>query len=282
VRAEQITQPISFHGEGPFWDPRSAKMHLVDMLAGVIVELDGEIPVRHEVGSVAAAVRARKSGGYVVAVERGFRLLDAHFRPEGEVIAAFTDPEIRMNEGGCDPQGRFYCGSMAYSADAGRGTLYRIDDDLSVHTVLGDVTISNGLQWSADGSRVYHVDTPTGRIDVLDFDGDTGAMTNRRPFIEIDGEGNPDGLAIDEEDGLWVALYGGSAVRHYDRGGVLVDTVELPVTNVTACAFGGDDLRTLYITTSREGLDDGDQPEAGALFSVHTSVAGASQHEFSG
>jgi hypothetical protein len=156
----------------------------------------------------------------VLAVERGFALED----DDGTVTPLpelWTDPGVRMNEGGCDPDGRFYCGSMAYDQRPGAGALYRLDPDGSARTVLENVTISNGLEWSPDGSRAYYNDTPTQRIDVFDYDSESG-LTGRRPFAEIPAEaGGPDGLTVDEEGGVWVALYEGGAVRRYASDGVL-------------------------------------------------------------
>ena len=284
MKATQITESCTHHGEGPFWDSRVGRLLFVDMLAGVVVEWDTvNAPKRHVVGDVAAVVRARAGGGYVLAVERGFAFADGDLGVVETLPEVFEDRTARMNDGGCDPQGRFYCGSMAYDFTAGAGSLYRLDVDLGVERVLAGVTISNGLQWSRDGSTVYYSDTGTGRVDVFDFDATTGAFSGRRPFVTVDGaKGAPDGLAIDEEDGLWVALWGGGAVHRYDSLGSLSEVVELPVPKVTACAFGGDDGRTLYITTSRDGLSAGEVPEAGALFSTRSPVRGATQHAFRG
>jgi len=284
VRATRVTERCTHHGEGPFWDARVGRLLFVDMLAGVVVEWDTLGTVRrHPVGSVAAVVRARARGGYVLAVERGFAVANDDFSVVETLPQVFADETIRMNDGGCDPQGRFYCGSMAYAMTPHAGTLYRLNPDRSVEQVLTGVTISNGLQWSHDGSLVFYSDTGTGRVDVFDFEPDTGAFRNRRPFVELDGaKGAPDGLAIDEEDGVWVALWGGGAVHRYDTRGRLSEVVELPVPKVTACTFGGDDGRTLYITTSRDGLTDGELPEAGAVFSVRAGVPGATQHAYAG
>jgi sugar lactone lactonase YvrE len=187
-----------------------------------------------------------------------------------------------MNEGGCDPDGRFYCGSMAYDQRPGAGALYRLDPDYSVHVVLENVTISNGLEWSPDGSRAYYNDTPTQRIDVFDYDGESG-LTGRRPFAEIPTEaGGPDGLTVDEEGGVWVALYGGGAVRRYNPEGVLDEVIEVPAKQVTACTFGGSDLDQLFITTSREGLGSGDDPLAGSVFRSAVGVASLPVREFAG
>ena len=282
-QAERFTDPCTFHGEGPFWDAANDRLLLVDMLAGVVVAVDADGGTqRRKLAGVAAALRARRGGGYVLATENRFVLLGRDLTEEVVLPPVFTDPLLRMNEGGCDPQGRFYCGTMAYAETPGAGTLYRLDPDGSVSVTLRDVTISNGLQWNRMGDSVFYADTPTGRVDSFDFDPASGAFTDRRTFTEISGGGNPDGMAIDEEDGIWVALWGGSAVHRYDRAGRLDLVVDLPVSNVTACAFGGPELETLYITTSRQGLGPADQPDAGAVFRYDAGVRGAPQHAFAG
>jgi sugar lactone lactonase YvrE len=282
VRAEQATGPVAYHGEGPVWSERWGGLRWVDMLAGDILYLEagGEIDRRH-VGSVAAAVRPRRRGGAVIALERGFALEDADgtLTHLGEL---WSEDGVRLNEGGCDPDGRFYCGSMAYDQRPGAGALYRLDPDGSVSVVLESVTISNGLEWSPDGSRAYYNDTPTQRVDVFDYDGDSG-LTGRRPFAEVPAEaGGPDGLTVDEEGGVWVALYGGGAVRRYAPEGVLDEEIEVAARQVTACTFGGSDLDQLFITTSREGLEGGEDPLAGSLFRAAVGVAGLPVREFAG
>jgi len=252
------------------------------MLAGDILYLaaDGAIDRRH-VGSVAAVLRPRRRGGAVIGVERGFALeeADGSIRHLGGL---WSDDNVRMNEGGCDPDGRFYCGSMAYDQRLGAGALYRLDPDGSVRVVLENVTISNGLEWSPDGSRAYYNDTPTQRIDVFDYDNESG-LTGRRPFAEVPAEsGGPDGLTVDEEGGVWVALYGGGAVRRYTPEGMLDEVIEVPVKQVTACTFGGSDLDQLFITTSREDLKPGEDPLAGSLFRAAVGVAGLPVREFAG
>jgi len=281
--AERFTEPCTSHGEGPFWDAPNDRLLLVDMLAGALVAVDGEGRTqRFERGGVAAAIRARTGGGYVLATEDRFVLLGPDLSEETALAPVFTDPLVRMNDGGCDPQGRFYCGTMAYAETPGAGTLFRLDPDASTHVTLSGVTISNGLQWNRAGDTVFYSDTPTGRIDAFDFDSKSGDFTAQRTFAEIAGGGSPDGLAIDAEDGLWVALWGGSAVHRYDARGQLDLVVDLPVSQVTACTFGGPDLTTLFITTSRQGLADDEQPDAGAVFRYETGVRGAPVHPFAG
>jgi sugar lactone lactonase YvrE len=240
-------------------------------------------PRRHHLAAVAAVIRPRSSGGFVVAVERGFVLVDDELRETERLPALWNDRSIRMNEGGCDPYGRFYCGSMAYDQRPGAGTVYRLDPDLSVEPVMEDVTISNGIVWSLDGAHVYYIDTPTQRIDLFDADAATGALTGRRPFVQIDpADGAPDGMTIDVEGGLWVALWGGSEVRRYSPTGTLDARITLPASRVTACTFGGPDLRDLYITTSQLEIAEGAEPAAGALFRANPGVAGLAPLPFRG
>lgn len=281
-KAEQITDPVANHAEGPVWSPSWGGLRWVDMLAGDVLSLDaaGGVGRRH-VGEIAAAVRPRTSGGAVLGVERGFALEepDGTLRRLGEL---WTDASVRMNEGGCDPNGRFYCGSMDYDAAAGRGSLYRLDPEGTATVVLRDVTISNGLEWTPDGSLAYYVDTPTCRIDVFDDDAERG-LTGRRPFVEVVApSGRPDGLTVDAEGGVWVALYGGSAVHRYTPDGRLDLVVDLPVRQITACTFGGPELDRLYITTSHDGLPADEDPTAGALYAYDPGVRGLPVRPFAG
>jgi sugar lactone lactonase YvrE len=187
-----------------------------------------------------------------------------------------------MNEGGCDPDGRFYCGSMAYDKRPGAASLYRLNVDHTVQVVLNNVTISNGLEWSPDGSKAYYNDTATERISIFDYEFKSG-LTNQRVFVDLAPEGKrPDGLTVDAEGGVWVALSNGGAVHRYTSKGVLDEVVHLPVKKVTACTFGGADLKELFITTSREGLDPGADLQAGSLFRAGVGVAGLPVREFAG
>jgi sugar lactone lactonase YvrE len=279
VRAEQVTGPVAYHAEGPVWSDGWGGLRWVDMLAGDVLSLaeDGTVRRRH-VGAVAAALRPRRGGGAVIAVERGFTLEDA----DGTLTPlqpVWSDAGVRMNEGGCDPDGRFWCGSMAYDQRPGAAALYRLDPDGTVRAVLEGVTVSNGLDWSPDGSLAYYDDTATHRVDVFDYDRDAG-LTGRRPFVQMPDDGNPDGLTVDAEGGVWVALYGSGVVHRYTPAGVLDDVVEVPTAQVTACTFGGPRLDQLFVTTSREGLAPGDDPLAGSLFRTDVGIAGLPVREF--
>ena len=286
LTARAVTPVVAGHGEGPVWHPSFSGVRWVDMHTGDILELAGPEDVRRtHVGGVAAAFRPRRGGGIVLAGERGFVLLDAAMQVQRRLPDLWDDPGVRMNEGGADPAGNFWCGSMAYDEREGGGALYRLAPDLSVEKVLDGVTISNGLGFSPDGTRAYYVDTPTRRVDV--FDHRDGTLTARRTAFPIaEGPGFPDGLTVDAEGCLWVALFAGAAVHRYTPDGELLAAVPLPVAQVTACTFGGPDLDRLYVTTSREGLDAdarAAQPLAGALFCVDLpGVQGLPVLEFAG
>lgn len=282
MRADQLTGAVAYHGEGPVWSERWGGLRWLDLLAGDVLSFgpDGRIERRH-VSTIVAAVRPRRRGGAVLGVERGFALEDA----DGTLTLLdelWADSNLRMNDGGCDPDGRFYCGSMAYNRAPGAGAVHRLDPDGSVTVVMEGVTISNGLGWSPDGSRAYYVDTETYRIDVFDYL-PRGELTNRRVFAAVAVEdGRPDGLTVDAEGGVWVALNKGGAVRRYAPSGAVDEVVELPVSQVTGCTLGGDQLDHLFITTSREGLHEEEEPRAGALFGAWVGVRGLPAREFGG
>jgi sugar lactone lactonase YvrE len=281
VQAEQVTGPVTQHGEGPVWSPGWGGLRWVDMLAGDVLTLtvDGAVTRRH-VGTVVAAVRPRRDGGAVLAVERGFALE----APDGTLTVldpVWTDDGVRMNEGGCDPDGRFWCGSMAYDQAPGAAAMYRLEPDGSVRVAFEGVTVSNGLEWSPDGSLAYYDDTATHRVDVFDYDSAAG-LTGRRPFVTLPDDGNPDGLTVDAEGGVWVALHGGGAVHRYDPDGRLDAVIDVPTGQVTACTFGGPQRDQLFITTSRQGLRPDEDPPAGSLFRVDPGVRGLPVREFAG
>jgi sugar lactone lactonase YvrE len=282
VKAEQVTDAVAYHGEGPVWSARWGGLRWVDMLAGDVLSLlpDGGVERRH-VGTVAAALRPRSAGGAVIGVERGFALEE----PDGSLTPLpelWRSADLRMNEGGCDPDGRFYCGSMAYDRRPGGGSLYRLDPDGETRVILEGVTISNGLDWSPDGSRAYYNDTETLRVDLFDYEADAG-LRNRRPFVRLTpGDGRPDGLTVDAEGGVWVALNQSGTVRRFTPEGRLDAVVEVGPRQVTACAFGGERLDELYLTTSRENLPPDEEPLAGALFRAEVGVRGMPVREFAG
>ena len=274
--AAPLTDVLAEHGEGPVWFDATSQLRFVNMLEGEIVTVDdsGALAERLRVGDIAAAFRPREEGGLVIAVERGFALLSA----DGELTTlpeVWSDSSVRMNDGACDTQGRFLCGTMAYDAAEGRGSLHRLEFDGSTTTVLDGVTISNGLAFSPDGESAVYVDSPTQQVRRYRLPADDGVWSDYDVIVEIDADtGTPDGLCVDDEGGIWVALWGGSAVHRYTADGELTDVVTLPVSHVTACTLGGHDGRTLLITTSSVKIDRAIEPHAGAVFSARVDVAG--------
>jgi sugar lactone lactonase YvrE len=264
--------------EGPGWDRARGELLWVDIVASRLHRgrprgegpLD-ELPPMQFDRHVGAAVPAA-AGGYVLAAGGGFLFVD-----ERGVVAELAQPEaghreVRMNDGACDPQGRFWAGTMAYDETPGAGVLYRLELDGTCTTVLEGLTISNGIGWSPDATEMYLADSGTARVDAFDFDPPSGAVSRRRTIIEVAaGDGVPDGLTVDAEGNLWVALWGGRALRRYTPDGRCLATLVMSVDCPTSCGFGGPDGATLFITTAREGLSDEDiarQPDAGRVFRV--------------
>ncbi len=284
MKAEQLTEACATHGEGPIWDEAAGVLRWVDMLDGDVLTISpaGTIERLH-VAKVAAAIRPRANGGLVVAVERGFLVIEADGQI-GTEHTAFTDSACRMNDGGVDRQGRFFCGSMAYDMVEPRGALYRFGANGEIATALEAVTISNGIAWSGDGKRMFYVDSATQRVDLFDYDPADGIPRDRRPLVRVSRDtGLPDGIALDADGGIWVALWRGHAVHRYRADdGRLDAVVELPVDLVTACTFGGPDKDQLYITTSRVDLGTDAPPAAGAVFLVQPGVCGLPLGTFAG
>jgi sugar lactone lactonase YvrE len=240
--------------------------------------LDGFASIHFE--RFGGAVAPAAGGGYVLAAGCGFLFADASGAVRELVQPEAGRSDVRMNDGACDPQGRFWAGTMAYDESPGAGVLYRLELDGTCTTVLAGLTISNGIGWSPDGSAMYLSDSGTGTIDAFHFDGPTGEISERRTVVHVREPGvAPDGLTVDDEGCIWVALWGGGALRRYSPAGSLLATVAVPVERPTSCAFGGSDGTTLFITTARHGLDEtalARQNDAGRVFRLDgLGVSGA-------
>jgi sugar lactone lactonase YvrE len=297
VSATHTSEPAvetAFHpgdelGEGVTWDATNRRLISVDILRGRIHLFEPRSGARRTITidqPVGAAV-PRQRGGLMLALRDGFATLDLDSESLRFVAHVELDkPGQRMNDGACDPAGRFWAGTMCMQERPGLGSLYRLDRDGTVQTVLAGVGISNGIDWNAGGSRMYYIDSLTQRIDQFDYDLSTGAIENRRTFVNIDpADGCPDGLTVDAEDGIWVALWGGSAIRRYLSDGTLDRVLRLPVTHPTTCAFGGPDLETLYITSATIRLSDEQrqqQPLGGAVIHCRPGVTGRAAHAYGG
>jgi sugar lactone lactonase YvrE len=289
LEAELFVDAHAALGEGPVWDDRENCLWWVDILGEAIHRTDPSsrrdevVPIGQYVGAVAL----RASGGLVAAVRDGFVAVDpASGRLDLLAPVEVHDPATRMNDGKVDPAGRFWAGTMGVDPRPGAGTLYRLDADLRVTAVLPGTTISNGLDWSLDGRTMYYIDTPTRRVDRFAFDSASGALAGRAPAVAIrEGAGGPDGMTVDAEGYLWVALWDGWAVERYSPDGRLDRRVEVPAQQASSCAFGGPDLDMLFITTAQEGFPPGglpDQPHAGGVFVCRPGVRGRAPFRFAG
>lgn len=267
-------------GEGPTWDAAAGRLVWLDILGSRVHTYDpssGRRTVRVTDQHVGAA-KPRAGGGLVLNLRDGVGLLD----PDGGFRWLHRDPVPgrRANDAAVAPDGALWVGTMRYDEAAGGGTLSRVTGDGSAEVVLDDVTVSNGTGWSPDGRLMYYIDTPTRRIDVFEYA--DGRVANRRRLAEIEeGAGFPDGLTVDADGCVWVALWDGAAVRRYTPDGELDRVLELPTPRVTACAFGGTDLTDLYVTTARAG-QTAPHPLAGSLLVFPSAGKGLPQPVFAG
>ncbi len=276
-------------GEGPAWDAAGQSLLWTDIAGRRIHRLSvvtGDAWTR-DLEQMAGAVLPRAGGGLTLCLQDGVWLCDADDGPLRLLTAVEShDRTTRLNDVKSDRAGRLWGGTMALDARADAGAFYRIDPDGQLTTIASPVTISNGIEWSLDGSCMYYIDTATQRMDIFDFDLVAGSAVGRRPFIRFgDSLGIPDGMTIDSEGCLWVAFYDGWAVRRFTPSGELERTVELPVARATSCAFGGPGLDQLYVTSARDGLSRAhlaEQPLAGSLFVIEPGVAGLPIAPFAG
>jgi sugar lactone lactonase YvrE len=278
-------------GESPVWDDRVGGLYWVDTPRHHVHRFDPDSgrdrTVEFDQAIGAVALRAR--GGLVAAVQDGFAFLDIETGRMSRIAPVEADnPMIRMNDGKCDSRGRFWAGTMATDFREGAGALYRLDPDGTMAMIFDRVTVSNGIDWSRDNRKMYYVDSYAGGIDVFDFDVDCGTVANRHRLVDIENDSaSPcgltvgDGLTVDADGQIWIAIYGAGEVRRYDTRGRLTAVVEVSVPGVTSVAFGGGDLTDLYITTCT--LDPGEASDAaGGLFRCRPGVRGLPPSMFAG
>lgn len=290
MQADLLLNIQSKLGEGPLWDERENILYWVDILGCALHRYNPATGNNDtfDVGQHVGTVILDDDGEILLAVQDGF----ARFDPSTETLTMLADIEaeddnIRFNDGKADPAGRFWAGTLAYDGTPHAGTLYCLDTDGIVSIKERDVTISNGIVWSTDHKTMYYVDSPTGVIYAYDYDKDTGDISNQNIVIKVPPSmGTPDGMAIDSQNQLWVAHWGyGAVVCWCPTTGEPMQEITVPATQVTACAFGGDDLKTLYITTARTGLSDDnlrEQPFAGGLFVAQTTIEGTLTYRYRG
>ena len=277
-------------GECPRWHAGERALHFVDVPARTLHRWDPASGERRSrtFHAQCACFAFRRGGGFVLGLEAGFAVIDgfdAPLRVFGEQVEAGR-PWSRLNDGRTDPQGRFWSGAMDTSKQHHDARLHRLDPDGTVTTWADGAYTSNGAAFSADGRTFYYSDTPEHRLDAFEFDGATGAVSGRRTFHQWPhGHGRPDGGSTDEDGCYWSALYAGGRVARLSPAGEVVEEVAIPAPKPTMIAFGGDDRRTAYVTTAREGLTEEElaaSPGSGGIFSFRVDTPGVAETPFAG
>jgi len=287
-KCELVIDSKSLLGEGALWDYNRKRLLFIDIEKHLLYLFD---PAADELKSIDVGQRIgtvvpKQDGRLLLALEKTVTILD----PDTEMLETVLEVERdllhnRFNDGKCDPAGRLWVGTMAMDASEGTAGLYRIDGDYKIKQILRGVTISNGIAWSLDHTRTYYIDTPTRKIDCLDYDIHSGDADNRKTIIDIPPEmGYPDGMTIDTRGWLWIAMFGGAAITCWDPDeGRLIGSYSVPANNVTSCAFGGDSLDDLYITTARIQMTNEafrKYPQAGGVFRLKPDAEGVPCFEF--
>ena len=256
--------------EGPRWDAATRRLLWVDIEGCELHILESEEDRAIGLDAMVGAAAPTSSGAVLVALADRLALVDLADESVRTLVRLPHGSALRSNDGACDAAGRFWIGTMGLDQTSGAGALYRYDGRLQ--RVLDEVTLSNGIGWTRDDTRMYYIDSPVQRVDIFDFELASGRVDDRRPFVSIDeNEGIPDGLTVDDEGGVWVALYGGSCVHRYDESGHLDAVLAVPAENVTSCCFGGDDGRSLFVTTAA--------PD-GNVYVTQPGVSGPPAHVF--
>jgi sugar lactone lactonase YvrE len=276
IPLELVVEHTCLLGEGPVWDAKRKMICWVDILNGIIHQYNPEqkkhttIPVHQMIGSFAICTNEN----FIAALKNGFAFIDEYSNEVKMIANPETDlPNNRFNEGKCDPAGRFWAGTMSLTEDSGAGAVYVVDRHLSITKKIEDVTISNGMAWSANYKTFYYIDTPTWQVVAYDYNNETAHIRNKRVIINIAKEdGYPDGMTIDSDGMLWIAHWDGWQVTRWNpANGEKLFKIKLPVARVTSCTFGGANLQDLYITSAKVGLTKEaleEQPLAGSLFVV--------------
>ncbi|GIQ71075.1 SMP-30/gluconolactonase/LRE family protein [Xylanibacillus composti] len=291
LQAQCVLDQKASLGEGPVWDDRLQELFWVDIEGRTLHRFkpsNGETREYALKRRIGAAVPA-EDGTWILALEDGFYRLHLDSGEVNVVALASEEPkdQTRLNDGKCDARGRFYAGTMHYGCSEPLGALYTLEAGGQVTKRLSGVTISNGLAWSADERTMYYIDSAEQVVNAFDYDAESGEISNRRVILSLaDEAGGPDGMSIDAEGMLWVCHWGGWQVSRWNPlTGEKLAKVELPAANVTSCAFGGEHLDELYITTARIGNDEQalqKQPQAGGVFKVKLDVKGLPAARFRG
>jgi len=267
-------------GEGPIWDSRDRALWFVDIKNKKVHRYDPASRGHRtwDAPEYVCFLLAASSGGFVAGLKSGLFKFDPASGSFDRIAEVESDkPDNRLNDGAADQAGRLWFGTMDNKEKDKSGAFYRFEGGRVTPTGIGDMVVTNGPAVSPDGRTLYLVDTFRRRIDQAEIR-DDGSLGERRPFVTIEqGAGFPDGPTVDSEGAVWIGLYSGWSARRYSAAGELIATVKFPAANITKLAFGGDDLRTVFATTARQGLTEEQrrkQPLSGHLFSFECDVAG--------
>jgi L-arabinonolactonase len=288
-RAEIALDCRNLHGEGVLWDDRGGRLWWTDIHGKMLwwFEPGGKTSASIAMPDRVCCFAPRRKGGLIVAFAKSVAFFDPDSGSISEIFEFEPDqPETRLNDGRTDRQGRFIAGGMNEGSGAPSSTVIRVDSDGSATTVISGVSCANSTCFSPDGRRMYFADSPVREIWSYDYDVETGIPANRRVLVDLKGEsGFPDGSCIDEEGAVWNAVWEGRRVIRVLPDGTVDRVVEVPTLKPTCCAFGGSDLATLFITTSRLASTPEQlaaDPSAGALFSFRPGVRGVVDAPFAG
>ena len=284
--AEPVLPAQAQLGEGALWadnrlfwiDIEGRALHRFDPATGQ----DTALPTGARIGTVVPFTATEA----LVALQTGLHKIDLRTGQLTLLHNPLTAPSLRFNDGKCDPAGRFWVGTLDLEQRPGAADLYCLDTDGSLRVVLNQVTNSNGLAWSPDARTMYYIDTPTRTVQVFDYEQGSGHIGHGRVLLHLpdDSPGAPDGMTLDADGNLWVAIWGGACVNCYHaRSGALLHTVQVPALFTSSCAFGGPDLRTLYITSARVGLTPAElrqYPLSGDVFAAQVGVAGVPANRY--
>lgn len=279
---ELVIDSKSELGEGAIWNHKTGELIWINIKGKILNFYNPHTGNNKEMftGQMIGTVVPTETGGVMVALQNGIYLFNAKTGSKKLLVNPEEHlPNNRFNDGKCDPAGRFWAGTMSTTGEEKTGSLYRFDTDTTIHKMIENVSISNGIVWSLDRTKMYYIDTPTQKVMGYDYNDKTGEISNPKIAVKIPTEmGYPDGMTIDAKGNVWVALWGGFAVTCWNpETGELINTINVPAKNVTSCAFGGADLKTLYITTAREGNTKEElekYPLSGGVFKIQPGVAG--------
>ena len=276
-------------GESPIWVEEKNSIFWVDIKRSIIHKLNIKNNI-HTSWSFSDSIESIgciahiKNNKFVAGTKNGFKFIDLNTNELSHIANPEEDlKNNRFNDGKCDNQGRFYAGTMNDFNNAPTGSFYILYNDLTYKKIDGSYEVTNGPAFSNDYKKIYFTDTRQGKIYSANLNSD-GTIKEKKLFISISPkEGNPDGMTLDEEGYIWVAIFGGSCVNRYNKKGKLVDKIELPTSCITSCVFGGDNLDVLFITTASFKLtkeQEVNEPQAGSLFKIDLKIRGNKTNKF--